>query len=679
MADEDKKKSASQAVIDAAIAAAGGVVAGPLAAAAPAIGAVKTGTAVASAPPDPSKVPLGEDIPPDPSAMDALGESSTAENDFTGTMREFPKPPPGGSGAVLSGDNPAAVGGEQWWNQRFDTSQKALNDATAKLGQLSEDEGKRLADKYQQQSDDLAKRAAANEVRRSEDDAYLRAQQEEIKARTAEYTKDLADTGKFWRNPGNIISAIAYSFMPLTGAPPGTGIKLINQVVQEDYAQRKQMADTHLGALRSNFQQYREIAKDREAGDLLALSESHRLAALEIQRISAQFQGAKAKANAEMAVADQQQKSAEAAMLMFNRLRYIHPQAAQKPVADAYKATPGYVDYTKAKPPPGAPAGRVDYKGRPLLSPEQGGPTEAEVAKAAAQGYRVTTPGATTAGQASQAEKPRLPTPQEAASGGLSGTGVKFAEQALGKGNLERLERRVPGLTQRMDEQHAQLIMDALRRHPRAMQDPHEWEKANKEYQDRIDKVQEEAGKAVAMVQTSGAATDAIAYAQLQHDMAYLRSKFKGDEKTLNDFLGKMRQAGSSGAEAGRKMDEVLVSYGLTDERDREARIKALRLGQQVAGVRNIYFRTNAGGNVTGGEESRLSDVISRGTPWSGIESFVRDQSRATQSKVDQAAGSSMHPLARDIFYIRIGQPGLAPSVSTVGKKQREGVTVRDK
>lgn len=264
------------------------------------------------------------------------------------------------------GASKAGIGGDGLYDEAFVNAparrQLAMND----LGQLQTDRAKELAAQYDRQAILDQKRAEAMQVQQQQDKQEVDQRRIELDKATRYYSQDLADKGKFWSNPGNVISAISYSLMALTSNDPAIGAKLINQAVMQDFEQRQAAANTTLGALKSNLDGYHKIAGDRLAGNQLALAESHRMAAQEIGRIGAKFSGPEAQKSMQIAIEDQKIKAAAAEMEFY--AKYVH--------TPAQKSTPGLHNARYMGKGGWAPLGQ-DGPASPVNGQLGGGPTQA--------------------------------------------------------------------------------------------------------------------------------------------------------------------------------------------------------------------------------------------------------------------------------------------------------------
>jgi hypothetical protein len=170
---------------------------------------------------------------------------------------------------------------------------------------------------------------------------------EQLNQATQRYSNDLADQGKFWRNPGSILAAIGAVFLAGAGArngDPGLGLRTIQHAIDSDFAARKTAADMHLGALRSNLEAYRQLMGDKDAGDKLAYIESQRIAAMELNRIASQFQGplyrAKAAAISSELINNANRSLAELHMRLYQQPQFVRPEVKANILAGD-KANPG--------------------------------------------------------------------------------------------------------------------------------------------------------------------------------------------------------------------------------------------------------------------------------------------------------------------------------------------------
>lgn len=189
-------------------------------------------------------------------------------------------------------------GGKAAFNKAFVEQPQAIASAIEQGAQAQQEEAKAKTEAIAKEQERVSSANAVIKERQLARQQEIQARDQDIQRKVQFYTNDLADTGKFWRNPGNIVAAMGAALMTLASDDHAIGYKLINNAIQQDLAQRQKLADMHLGELRSNLGAYRQIAGDEFQGDLLAEAEAKRVAAMELERIGAQYSGPKAKAAA---------------------------------------------------------------------------------------------------------------------------------------------------------------------------------------------------------------------------------------------------------------------------------------------------------------------------------------------------------------------------------------------
>lgn len=215
--------------------------------------------------------------------------------------------------------------------------QNAVRESEAAQGQKNE----AMAKFYDAESARATEAAAARKMSAQRDMEEMRVRQENMEKATQHYTNDMADTGRFWTNPGNIIAAISFSLMPIFSNDPTVGVKLINQAIQQDLEHRRVAGQGTLGALQSNLAGYHKIVGDRQAGDQLAEAEARRVAAMEVERIAAKFESPISKAKAEAIIQDLRMKQAQGYMTAFSQAKIFQQAQKQDPQLYAMR-TKGY-------------------------------------------------------------------------------------------------------------------------------------------------------------------------------------------------------------------------------------------------------------------------------------------------------------------------------------------------
>lgn len=534
-----------------------------------------------------------------------------------------------GPTVMPEGSNYLPFGGErgkELFDETFVKRPQEIENAINAGAQAEEDKGKLVADWYQKQQYQQQQEAMALQGRRQRNQAEIQAKQQQLEEATTRYSNDLSDRGQYWRNPGNIIASIGAALMTLGSDDHAIGYKLINQAAQHDWNQRKQLADTNLGELKSNLSAYRQIAGDAELGDKLSMAENARIAAMELERIGAQFQGpiakAKAKAISENFRADYNRIMAQVnASMVYNKAHMENPAIA-KAVQATGKALPGvgyspYGDYGK-------------HANEPVKA--YGGQTTRQVnetAKAVAEGKEVLSdknaydldkrsPGASKRLMAARFEG----VPEVLAEIGANPYGVN------------------PSMT---DEQIASALTPAERKEFNKKMVAYRKDQAS-DYKDISAKVTPVA--------------DRIAgYRQLGQDIEIIEQTANklgkhpdeltgnsydqvfgsGNMKKLNEFLGSGAKEGEHAQQAQRVKDAV----------DRFKQLKMARINQ--------YFKGTSGAAVSEQEKERLDQFISGGARWSSVRNFSEAISKEAQAQMNAATSGAKYGLTRAIWDIRTG------------------------
>lgn len=299
---------------------------------------------------------------------------------------------PGGPGTEVmpEGLDYLKVGpdGKSDFQKAFVEGPKNVGEALDEGERAETEKNKALQTHYANEQARQTSAAAQIEARRQEGDHMLQQKQEQLDQHLTAYTNNLADENRFWRNPGNIVSAIAFSLMPVFSRDPEIGIKYINQAIDRDMNDRKRLADMHMGELRSNLGEYRKLAGDQRVGDLLAESEAKRIAAMEIDRIGANFASPISQAKKEVLKQNFLMQSMQAKMQAYQAYHiYNDVKAVQPGVAAAYKA-PGKAGIEGAWSPFGGGNVAGQINGTPTVAAPVALPPGMDRAKATALASR---------------------------------------------------------------------------------------------------------------------------------------------------------------------------------------------------------------------------------------------------------------------------------------------------
>jgi len=245
------------------------------------------------------------------------------------------------------------AGGQKYIQQAADPT--AIKAGVSQAANVDADEGRQVADVYKRMQEKGEDQLAAIRSSREEFNASVAQRQAQIDEQTKEYTRSLGDSQAFWKNPGNVIAAIGMALMPLAGAGGDSGVKMIRAAVEADWRDRKALADSSMGHLKSNLAGYRDIMGDKIAGDYLGLAESYKVASMELNRIAGSFKGEKAQAQAAILIGQLDQQAAEA-MRQAEIHSYMKPQGMNGSIEAAYRRSPeAQFIGDKTKRPAGVP------------------------------------------------------------------------------------------------------------------------------------------------------------------------------------------------------------------------------------------------------------------------------------------------------------------------------------
>lgn len=541
------------------------------------------------------------------------------------------------AGKLVYGENYAPVGGEkgqQTFEDTFDKAPQQAAEGLQKGADATEAESKELSSEYERYRNQLSDTAASQQLARQGREAELAARQQALDSQTESYTKNLSDSGAFWKNPGNILSAIAFALMPIGANDPNIGLKTLMGAIQQDFTNRKAIADGHLGALRSNIQGYRQLAGDAEMGDKLALAASYEVAAAEIERISSKYKGPKAQAAAQASIAELQGKAGLLRMEAYRKAVYQNPATVSPQAAQALEQGPGYTSFINKTPKPGqtgAPGAvpqpattQPTSQSAPKLTPEQ----QKAVIAAGGKPPQINVPGA--------------PTPK----------GDVF-EQGVGRETAKEIDKLAPGLRERWlnEVSHVMTMAKAA---------GHKTDDSVKKYtHDYIVNTQkqiQEASKA-----NQPLVKQNVAWATLQSDMAEVNQFFKGDQQKIQEFMGQLHSVAPG---AAQKWDTFWTNLGYgRAESGSKARIERAseRLRQLFAGQTAGFYHEHAGAALSPAEKAMLSQVISAESSWDQKLNFVRSQSeQATAAFLNTFAGDNS--LARPLWQIQMAGTNLGYS-----------------
>lgn len=551
--------------------------------------------------------------------------------------------------AVNEYENANTIGGPQVFKDTFKEGPKKIGDLQREIGKLESESHKTLAKAYEDQAQQDTIQAGKIASRAADDDQQLQMKQRDLETKTRAYTDDLANQNKFWQNPGNIVSAIAYSLMSVFSSDPAIGAKLINQAIDRDMNNRKDLANMHLGELRSNIGAYRKMAEDRRAGDLLAQSEAHRVAANQIRAIGERLASPIALKNSELAAQDQETKSAAIAAQAYNHYLYNRPQVMDPRLAAFAKQKQteipeGWTHYDLPKGAVGAVKSVVSGGAGPSTASGAPVPGQEPISKRLA-----TMPAAQ--------HMALVMSPGEVARQGMDST--------LSKGDM------------------AQMAGDVITARARALAGDPAAPGYQAKVNEHIDKMQKSADAGVGHIaekampfQVGLAVTN-----RLQRDMNIIKNELKASGVDPNDFLGELRTL--TGGPLASRINDLRLRYGSADGAGEEASKRMLaaseRFHQALNGKIVGYYHDMAGAAQNAAETGNLKQVINNAARWDQIEQFIGQESSNYAAQLRGAIDASPDPYSAILYMSMYGNgdqsmlidPGLPrPTV-------RQGTTTR--
>ncbi len=517
------------------------------------------------------------------------------------------------------GDSYTGVGGEQgkeWFNEAMVEGPKRL-EAAIKQSEIAQGQkSKALGEYYDQESQRSAKAAAQMQYQRAQDQHELQTRQQNLDKATEFYTNDLADQNKFWTNPGNIISTIAYCLMPIVSNDPAIGVKLVNQAVDRDMANRQHAANATLGALTSNLAGYHKIVGDRQAGDLMAESEARRMAAQEVERIAQKFESPISKAKAEAIIQDLRMKSAVTRMEAYKAWG-IHQDAKAMPQALHEARGKGFEGEWRKY---GSDVGNLD----PALRQANGASVNGTVAG--------TPSTATTDGS-------RPLSARDAA----AFTSPKLALQAS-------LGGRVPGGVGMADVFKRSVARQAMAASGFAANgDQKAFDKAKIEIVNQAEKdIQGFAPMMAPIAEQKAGVT------MLQRDMDIIERS----EKNPDEFIGRLRSMSPQGFAAW--YENMRRQFGgdpsnKAQALEMEKANAAMRFRSLWADTQVDYYHSKAGANQAPGELANLKEVIHSGSSWGQVKAFTNITSIKLDRHAREILAGASNPLAAMMYMTQTG------------------------
>jgi hypothetical protein len=205
------------------------------------------------------------------------------------------------------------------------------------------------------------------------------------------------DAGRYWKNPGNVLSAFAISLLPLAGVSPEKAIGMVEAAVQKDWAaqqvdyermQNRQAAElTTIGQLRS-------IYGDERGAEAAFQAQSYKAMAAKAQTVALRGRTAEERALGAAAVAEftkrTAQLAAQANAALFQGAHIAPAMLTAEQMGETGSTFPnprhkGAADPNELPPGPGEAPGDDPNTGMPALPPTKEERNQAAMAAAYAR------------------------------------------------------------------------------------------------------------------------------------------------------------------------------------------------------------------------------------------------------------------------------------------------------
>ena len=520
------------------------------------------------------------------------------------------------------GDSYTSAGGErgkEWFEDATVNGPKRLEAAIRQSEEAQKAKSDELGKFYDKESTRASAAAAAMQHQRAADQVELQQRQANLDKATQFYTDDLADQGKFWTNPGNIVSAIAYSLLPIVSNDASLGVRMVNHAIDRDMANRQQAASGTLGALQSNLHGYSKIAGDRQAGDMLAESEARRIAAMEVERISQKFESPISKAKAQAIIEDLRMKSGLQRMEAY-KVFGIHQDAKVMPKALHDARGQGFSGAWRKY---GSDETMLDPALRQTTGASVNGTIAGTPSVATSDGSRPLS-----AQDAATFTSPKLTL--HSVLGGRVPGGVGMAD--VFKRSVARQAAAeagwAPGMPESGKNGFAAKKIEIM-------------DKAEKDIQGFATQIAPLAGQKVGIT-------------NLQRDIDIISRS----EKDPDDFLGKLRSMSPTGF--AQWYENIKRQFGSAPKNSAQGlefqkaeaamRFRSLLADQQVQ-----YYHEMAGANQAPGELANLSEVIKSASSFSQVRAFVNNKSMQLDKRCKEVLAGASNPLAAMLYMTQTG------------------------
>lgn len=579
---------------------------------------------------------------------------------FQGMFSPMAAKPP----VMDEGSNYLPVGGpygREMVNEAFNVQPKRMAKAVDEGAQAQQQESKAKEALLATERDRTRDYEAALKEQYMLRQQEMMRRQQEFEKTAQTYTNNLADQGAFWHNPQNVMAAMGAALMNLATDDRSFGYKLLNGAIQGDLHNRRALADQHLGYLKSNMAEYDRMAGDRISGMQLAEAEAKRVAAIELERIAAQFQGPKAKANAEAITSKLWQDVRTAYMQFYKSHIYNKPHREDPGILQSYQrggqAEPG-VGYTRFADPSNPTAGQgANIEGmRPQGKP--GGPVGAGAGGAQGMGPQAAGPGASV----------------------QSGTPGPF--RPLSDVERKNINARYQGGDKLVEIGHQDVARRAyISAGVRPGTPPQMMSPAQiKAFNTSVEQQEKEAYEQLKSVSGALGQSSEVRTGMrvIQTDMEVLEAavkefKNRGLQISMDDMLGTKSKA-AFGSDTTAKWKNLYDALAASSPENRskwenqKAKVEAAgtRLNQLMAGQINAYYKEHAGAAVTATELPRLKEYAGGNLTYDRLRTFIDNESKKYKGAEDEMM-LQLSPAAQALWLTKKG----------VGSTKLEGPNVR--
>lgn len=584
----------------------------------------------------------------------AAGEAAAIGE--TARRKMFPWYPSGRGtpGTVMpEGEDFLPYGGEksqELLQNVYEKGPQEIAGATQHLAQIEQDEGEARGNYWKNEQKRSSDAMDAIKVQQAIHQQAVNDRLAEIEKKTKFYTDDLANRGAFWHSPSNIAAAMGAALMNLWTDDRSLGPKLLNQAIQADLQRRKMVMDTDIGGMRSNLGIYEKIAGDKIGGMVLAEAEAKRVAAMELERLAAQFQGPKAKEKAAIMSKKLMMESMDAYGRLYANVFYNKAHLENPAIAATMKAT-----------------GQTTPGGWRAFGQTPGVTTAPQSGAKAVPAKVVPMAGATGVAQPAAQNKPSgSPTAEtilnekEAAALDSRFRGASTIVRT-GFAEVDRRARRAAGIPEGVDLSDPRI--------PKQYIDKYNAESAAAEA-----RATDELQKVAPALNEHSSRVSGLRIIQRDMELAKVGAKAAGMD--IDQFLESGERA-VLGGEFKSKVDNYFDALARAEPgqaskwkmQKQAVQDASARLRQLFAGQINEYYVKHAGAAVTAVEKPRLEAYVGLGGTARQWEGFLDAESRTANGEMNTALSSLSAP-ARALFFLNMGEetPRL-PSQSIPGTK----------